>query len=306
LKNIVSSAARLLSRLTAVLLCLSILTPAAAGAADIETALGDVYYSYDKTLASGLDYAELYSAPKGLDSSQELRSFVLTYDPASSDVTPSVTWGSYVYGRETVASMISDDAAYDGTYVAAAVNADFFSMETGAPLGLIVRDGQLISNSETSSALVITPSGAEIVQPKIAIQIQDGGGSAAVTYFNKYPSVYGAYLLTSDWGKTTHSTAPSREIALEKVDGSFGLNSHRLGEGDLDKRRRDELADRGGNADADDAGQQRDVRRSGLRRHLRGRRDPLRRFKRGHTHGRAPRGRRRRRFAQRRGLRSLA
>jgi len=188
--------------------------------------LGDVYHTVHHTIRPGLDYTSMYS---GIPSdstdtsfSAELRSYLLEYTPGSGFVIPQVTWGEYIYGRSAIDEMLSRENS-----PTAAVNADFFSLQTGVPLGIITRGDTLYSNSETKNALIITSSSAEISQPQIKIELTDGINTAVVDYYNKYPTKYGTYLLSNDWGVSTRSSSASREIVLTPTGSSnLKLNSN--------------------------------------------------------------------------------
>ena len=222
---------KIISGLIAPVLAVSTLLPPVSA-----SFLSNVYYSESRTLLPGLDYSELYcySEENAVDSdgketgkteTANQRAFLLTYDPSSSAALPVISWGEYIYGRETLDEIIENDAAIDPEKTAAAINADFFSFKTGVPLGVMIRDGSLCSNGENPNALVITGNSAYITQPRISASLSMGELTAEIAYVNKYPSKYGAYLLTGEFGETTRSSGTSREIVLKPESETLTLNS---------------------------------------------------------------------------------
>jgi len=207
--------------LTAVLLPLVLTTSSIPS----DASLGQIYYTESEMLRPGLDIHIIYSDTELSEESSdgELRSYVLSYIPGSGYVLPTITWGEFIYGRTTLEDMTGDDVL-NGKI--AAVNADFFSMKTGVPLGVITRGNTLYSNSETENALIITLDDAYISQPGISLEITNGEVVSKIDYYNKYPTKYGAYLLSKDWGESTRSSSSSCEIVLRSENSELLLNSN--------------------------------------------------------------------------------
>ncbi|MFA6948691.1 MAG: phosphodiester glycosidase family protein, partial [Eubacteriales bacterium] len=198
--------------LAASLLCAASLT-LSSGA----SVLGDVYYSPTISLSDALDYTQVYAYDGEKD--KNTRAYILEYNPSSDETLPLVTCGGSVYGRKTLDTMIGYKLR-DPNKLAAAVNADFFSMKTGVPMGVVVEGGIVFSGPENENAFVITEDGAASITTadiKISMSVA-GRGSLDIDYFNKYPTKYGTYLLNSFYGKTTASTLDSREIVM-KAEG---------------------------------------------------------------------------------------
>ncbi len=181
--------------------------------------LGSVYHTESSSLAPGLDFGTLYSAVKSSNSdtalSGELRSYVFTYQPGSGYAIPTISWGEYVHGRETLDEIISHETTDSAMNPLGALNGDFFSMQTGVPMGVVMRDGRVVSNGENVNALVIAANSAYIAQPQITLTLTNGVDALPISYLNKYPTEYGAYLLTSDYGETTTTRSNYTEVVLD-------------------------------------------------------------------------------------------
>ncbi len=107
-----------------------------------------------------------------------------------------------------------------------AVNADFFSTVTGVPMGVFMENGRFVSSSDNNAAIGFDEEGnAFIGYVGDSILLSQGNDDYAISYLNKYPTVYGSYLLTRDFGKTTYISAslPSTEYIMElESDIVFG------------------------------------------------------------------------------------
>ena len=169
--------------------------------------MGDVYYITSDTISPGLDYKVLHS--------ENQRGFVFEYTPQMGTV-PVVVNGDSVYGRVTLGGMINIYKDTGDVNVTAGINADFFSMMTGVPLGVMINDGRLYASCEGKDAFGLYQNGLAVIgKPATDITLTIGDRTDKIEYFNKYPSIYNIYILNSDYGDTTHSTEPSMEIAVK-------------------------------------------------------------------------------------------
>lgn len=170
---------------------------------------GDVYYMTSETVAPGIDYKVMHA--------DNQRGFVFEYTPQMGTI-PKIVYGDSVYGRNTLGSMIETyNDTGDGT-IAAGINADFFSMVTGVPLGVMINDGKLYASCEGKNAFGLYPNGLAVIgkpETDITLNINESDIEEKVEYFNKYPSVYNIYILNSDYGETTTSKIPSLEIVVK-------------------------------------------------------------------------------------------
>ncbi|MBE6650690.1 MAG: hypothetical protein E7613_05190 [Ruminococcaceae bacterium] len=174
-------------------------------------------FSVEKELADGLIYTETaYYYDDGLPN----RYYMFEYTPGLSSL-PIVSWGEYQKSRKTLGSMAS---SYDGDVVGG-INADFFSLTTGIPLGCLVSNGRFLSSSVENNALAIMPDGTlHIGKPDIASSFTYLDKTYSF-YYNKYPQKYSLYIVDSTYGKSTASTFPCLEIVLTPESDVLTVNS---------------------------------------------------------------------------------
>lgn len=186
-----------------------------------------VLYRTDTTLADGLTYEKIY-AQKGNVSA---RGYLFTYTPGGTAL-PILTYGSYVYGRESGTSMaktVQNLHGQDGMRLVGGINGDFFSMQTGIPLGVMIDDGEILTSDAGERAFGIRADGSYLIgDPSLKITLHrtaaDGTEQTLpVAHINKYPAVWGAYLCTPAHGKTTHSTVAGTEYVFRLEEGAFSV-----------------------------------------------------------------------------------
>ena len=229
-------------RLCAVGLSLTtVLTALCTGISAFAVKESNTVYKTETALSEGLTYETLRAEENGV--SQE--GYLLTYTGGLSTL-PVVTAGDGVWGRETASKMASSYMA--GTdaagIVSAGINADFFSMTTGIPMGIMIEGGEVLTTDAGENALGMKADGTVLIgTPSVTItlhkeaetetQATDTGLTTGtgtqntavdtsvvdvidirVNHLNKYPSVWGAYLITPDFDKTTHSAEAGTEYVF--------------------------------------------------------------------------------------------
>ena len=90
-------------------------------------------------LADSLELSEYFLLNEGAQ-----KEHILTYEPGG-DVTPMVVYGDTLYGRSTMDYM-RDYMRKKGYTTVGAINAAFFDMKNGLPMGMVVTDGVLRSS----------------------------------------------------------------------------------------------------------------------------------------------------------------
>lgn len=157
--------------------------------------------------------------------------FTMEFDPKKSD------FRTYIYHKTASAGYtIADDAAAayaEGLEVYAAVNGDFFSMESdsyGTPIGLYATEGKLVASSAGLSYpnLVIGPDGAaSVVDSKLVYAVNiDGKDYTQLAAVNKkgVRSDSNIYYYDRDLGDTTPlGTSRFRQIVCDIKDGVIGV-----------------------------------------------------------------------------------
>ena len=185
-------------------------------------------YHTETALGDGLTYETMYTEQDGVSQ----KGYLFTYRPGNG-VLPIVTYGTHIVGRETTSSMMQLEQkalSGDGVRVLGGMNADFFSMQTGISMGVMIKDGEILSTDAGSGAIGIRENGTFLVgNPSITVTMQrvTDNGAAALTlpiaHVNKYPAVWGAYLCTPAHGKTTYSTEEGTEYVFRTEEGMLSL-----------------------------------------------------------------------------------
>ena len=177
------------------------------------TGIGEVTEIKRDTVGDGLEYTELTSVT---ENGKTQLSYIFEYAPAG-DTLPLIRCGGGVYGTKKVGTIVSA-AGEEGETVLGALNGDFYSMQTGVPLGVMIDGGRIVSSDDDKYAFAVTADGKAIIgKPELGITIRSksGGEPTEIDHLNKYPGVWGAYLLDGSYSDTTHSTLSGTEIVIE-------------------------------------------------------------------------------------------
>ena len=128
--------------------------------------LGDVYYIKSSQIAAGVDFTEYRSITDGLNE----RAYVFEYRPDEGSV-PIVAFGDSLTGSTRVTSLAKHEQK-NGYDVIGGVNGDFYSLKTGVPLGMAIRDGRLITDDDKNNAVGFTSDGKTIFgNPEITFTV---------------------------------------------------------------------------------------------------------------------------------------
>ena len=180
--------------------------------------LGDVALISRDNIYHGIDYTSLVCVDA---TGRRQSAYILEYDPSRGGL-PIISYGSTVYGRDRLSSM-TDAALTDGQRVLGAINGDFYSMQTGVPLGVMISEGRLISTDDAKKAVGFTKDGRAVIgSPDIHLTLKKPDGTQIeIDQLNKYPTIWGTYLLTDDFASTTLSSFESREIVIDLMGGQI-------------------------------------------------------------------------------------
>lgn len=229
-------------RLSAALLSLTVAASAlSVSAAAFAVGEDNVLYETTRPLSDGLVYAQFVAEENGY--TQE--GYLFTYTGGLSTV-PVVSFGEDIRGRESVLTVAGDAPLSDGHTVVGAANGDFFSMATGIPMGIMLRDGILYSSDANENAIGIKEDGSVLIgKPDVRVTLHketatvsgslttagsatetaDTTPTVTVNHINKQPSVWGAYLLTPEYGDSTHAEEAGREIVFRLDKGAFAFDA---------------------------------------------------------------------------------
>lgn len=217
-------------KLTSLLLSLSLLSaltlPAAASAAMGEDLTAkDTLIHRETQLSTNVFWSEAYS---------DLRTEnLITYTPNQA-VTPIVTYGDVLTDRSSVADMAAALEA-GGYRVVAGINGDFYNVNTGLPIGLVVTDGVLRSSDAGYYAIGFRADGTAILgKPSIRVSadlgytVDDGFGTSTevvrpVAAVNKARTNSGIFLYTYDFNAkhTTGTTEAGVNVVCAIEEGSL-------------------------------------------------------------------------------------
>ena len=179
---------------------------------------------------------------------------LITYTPNTS-VTPIVTYGGALTDRSSV-SNTARALEEQGYRVVAGINGDFYNVNNGLPIGVVVTQGQLRSSDGGYHAIGFRADGTAILgKPAVSMTAAygaPGGGeplyneagellldelgnpltaapaaerSLRITAFNKARTDTGIFLYTYDFNAshTTGSTQPGVDVICSLQEGSFAL-----------------------------------------------------------------------------------
>ncbi|MBQ1270923.1 MAG: phosphodiester glycosidase family protein [Clostridia bacterium] len=179
------------------------------------------------SLAADLEYERTYELSHGLtmEYSKTLtasgikgQSYIYEYEPGEKTGV-IVAYGDELYGKSNVNKVVNY-VEKQGYTVMAAVNGDFFSVSSGIPTGLVVREGRLISSDGAWNAVGFYEDGTAIVgTPKLDITFSVNGGQRfPIAGFNKVRDGKGAFLYSGDYGPSTYLSAEGPVVIMKKTD----------------------------------------------------------------------------------------
>lgn len=246
---------RILPRALSLLLALSLLAALTVSPALASEAMGDDLTATDTLLnqETQLSTNVFWSSV----SSDYRTENLITYVPNAS-VTPIVTYGGALTDRSSV-SNTAKALEEQGWRVVAGINGDFYNVNNGLPIGVVVTQGRLRSSDGGYHAIGFRSDGTAILgKPSLSISAaytaQDGTGepltneageplydelgnpltngtgqmldkSLNITAFNKARTEAGIFLYTYDFNAahTTGSTQPGVDVICTVQEGNFAL-----------------------------------------------------------------------------------
>ena len=235
---------RIVPRALSLLLALSLLAALAVPALASE-AMGDDLTAVDTLLNQ---QTQLSTNVFWSEVSSDYRTEnLITYTPNPS-VTPIVTYGGVLTDRSSV-SNTAQALESQGWRVVAGINGDFYNVNNGLPIGIVVTEGQLRSSDGGYHAIGFRSDGTAVLgRPAVTIGVRYGGalldetgsplldeagnplaGGEEKTFwpaaFNKARTDTGIFLYTYDFNAshTTGSTQPGVDLICTIQEGSFAL-----------------------------------------------------------------------------------
>ncbi len=176
-----------------------------------------VIFSISHKISQGLTFEESTCVT---DDGKDNHTYTFKYVPGQSTF-PVVAWGESQKSRKTLTKI----ASLYGENAVAGVNADFFSFQTGIPLGCVVSEGRFLSSAVNNNALAVFEDGSLYIgTPDIKSTIVIDGEEFSF-YYNKYPTVYSLYIMDSTYYPSTASDFSCLEIVLKPTDTNLSVGS---------------------------------------------------------------------------------
>lgn len=206
------------SLLLSVSLILSTLTVNMAFAFISNSGSTRIIHNQEREIGKGVVLAEW----QGITSAGKPKAgHTITFNPVTSDAQILTAFGDSVNSRVTL-STSSMKVEQEGVSVIGGINGDFYYLETGIPIGIMIKDGRLVSYSSTEwNAIGFKKDGSVVIgrRPDLEMKFTVNGKSYAFGNLNKTQGDWGPYLYTADYGSTTGSTVPSLEVILDIEEG---------------------------------------------------------------------------------------
>ena len=174
---------------------------------------GTVTDAYYRALGSATDFYRYNCEKNGVAQAV----YAVYTDPSRGGYMKGIELGDG-FGQKGRVSRLTVDSEGDERLLAA-VNADFFSVATGVPLGVFVEDGRFISSSDGHYAIGFDENGnAFLGKTDEKITLLRGEEELPIEYLNKFATIFGVYLITEDFGKTVRDTVESNEYIISLSD----------------------------------------------------------------------------------------
>ena len=198
----------------ALLLIFALLAPAVPAGSLSVGSFGTVLY--EKPLIIGNDTV-YYDLTTNHSEQGRLQSHVVEYTP-SSLISPVVFYGSKLYGTSTITTATKNLEA-QGSRVIAGINADYFSFETGLPMGIVINNGRLASSDDGRIAVGFNRDGTAFIgRPELKFNLElPSGDKVYIDHFNKWRTTSGVYLLNSDFSENTRNKTRGYDIYLRPI-----------------------------------------------------------------------------------------
>ena len=194
---------------------LTLLSPIASGAItyrDVQGFLpGNPIISETRELARGITH----DTWKGLNDGGRAVVFnTFTLDGANPEAGALAWSGSVLTERRTLSSFIADARA-QGLNVVGGVNGDFFNLATGTPLGILIRNGAVLSSDGSGYFAVGFKADGSVVMGNPSIQYMMYGNGLPLNAFhlNKDEGDFGPYVYSAAYG----ARAGSDELGVDVV-----------------------------------------------------------------------------------------
>ncbi len=194
---------RFIHKITAAVLAAIIALTPVSSSALYRGVLGDVYFISSQQIAAGVDYTEYRSVTDGLNE----RAYVFEYRPDEGSL-PLVAFGDSLTGSTKVTNLAKHEQK-NGYNVIGGVNGDFYSLNTGVPLGMAIRDGRLITDDDKNNAVGFTDDGETIF------------GNPDISF-----TVTHTYIYSEDRAIVTSNETEADSTTVEETEDTLSENNN--------------------------------------------------------------------------------
>lgn len=212
---------KIYSRITSLVLAIILTLPTAFAAG---AGTGEAVYSHTVELQSGFYYKNEISFNS---SGNRVETYKLDLR-AGSEIKPIVLSADKIMNAMYIdeVTAFANDLGYT---VFGAVNADFFSMQTYVPLGIVIENGIYKSSPSLNNALIFTDEGAAVVE-KAAVQMRfsnsRSGQELILNDLNKARhEQFGIYVFTSAYSETTETFTEGWAVRCKIKSGEMRIGT---------------------------------------------------------------------------------
>jgi hypothetical protein len=132
------------------LLCIALILPLTQTLLTTQTyglGMGTLVFNERREIAKGV-YLDTWQGKE--TSGKPKKGYSISFNPQTSDAQVMAVYGDSIKSRMTLSKMMAS-AEQQGYIVIGGINGDFYHLDNGVPLGLVIRDGKVISNNSASS-----------------------------------------------------------------------------------------------------------------------------------------------------------
>ena len=136
-------------------------------------------------------------------------------------VKPVVTLGEYVYGRKDINEVYSY-LKDSGINAVAGINGDFFSLQTGIPIGHVVIDKKIITDDgSVMPAIGFYEDGTSFIDDyQLSITLKTENTQINLPYFNKYLQKWNYYLFDNNYYSEVTPLCKASYVTFEIEEGA--------------------------------------------------------------------------------------
>ncbi len=190
--------------------------------------LGEELFADALTFGDGVVYNSnlFYSNQSGVGYQNE---HYFTYTP-NENIVPVITGGKTVYGRKTLLEMTSYLNSQGLTPIMG-MNADFFSFQTGVPMGHTITEGEILTKSEEGQdAIAFRKDGSAFLSwLEIKTELKTETQTIPIANINKYRLASRIYMMTDDYYSDTRANGWGVDVVIGSIEGTLAIGKEVTG-----------------------------------------------------------------------------